>query len=177
MIFSIFYSIIRTHPKQECQTQEKNKWPCARLTLLKWKSKGPPDITPNSVPPLAFFFTNVFFEVFIFLGMGNNILDPDKSIEESKSTESRAKDEDIETAKAVSDSSAKEESKDHSCRDCGFSCREPSQSRLWVIAGQVAHLSNVVESSCAISDTDQAEDHEEEVGHSTTEAVDQTGQA
>ena len=77
VISRIFYSIIRTHPKQECQTQEKNKRPCARLTLLKWKTKGSPDITPNSVPPSAFFFTNVFFEVFIFLGMRNNILDPE----------------------------------------------------------------------------------------------------
>ena len=138
VIVSVLYSTICTHSKQECQTQEKNKRSCTRLPLLKWKSNGSPHVTPESTPPVDFFFTTVFFQ--IILHMGNNIFDSDKSIEEAKSTEERAKQEDVETAKVVSDAPAKEESKDHSSRDCCLSCGEPSQSRLRVTAGIVAYL-------------------------------------
>ena len=72
------------------------------------------DVAQKSQPPVASFSATVFFQSFTLVHMGDNVSDSDESIRETKSTEERAKKEDIETAKVVSDAPTKEESKDHS---------------------------------------------------------------
>ena len=102
------------YPKQESYTEEQDKRSCTGFAPLKRKPKGSLDVAQKSQPPVASFSATVIFQILTFVHMGDNVSDSDESIRETKSTEERAKKEDIETAKVVSDAPTKEESKDHS---------------------------------------------------------------